>query len=219
MFGRFSIWAFKESQLVKKKIKTPSVQGSKRAQTRVQFFQCLQYISLKNGISFSTLNCAENMWKLPSYPTLLGFSIGLTLGVKYDSILAVRSSNICEKLFTDIGVPRIGSFREKQNGFFLRKRPTVDDLFEGPWLVRTHLRRYSARPRTCTNKTRYEVCHSLLLFIAVSVIRNIWHSSRKGKRHSWMTKFGSLPWTSSCPKCRLGGEMIVPPIPLKVWSV
>ena len=36
------------------------------------------------------------------------------------------------------------------------------------------------------------LCHPLPLFMAVSMIPNMWHSSCKFMRHSWLTKFGVL---------------------------
>ena len=79
---------------------------------------------------------------------LLSFSMGPTLGVKYDLILALRSQifeyfgrNVLQ---TCLGVPRTGSFRKKKvsNLFSLRKRLTVNDLFEGTCLIGTHFRRW-----------------------------------------------------------------------------
>ena len=72
--------------------------------------------------------------------------MGSTLGVKYDLILApyaVRFLNICVKEFTDMPWSScnraVKKTSDKKKALFLRKRPTIFDLFEGLWSVDTFL--------------------------------------------------------------------------------
>ena len=53
-----------------------------------------------------------------------------------------------------------------------------------------HIFGASASPRSLTKKNW--LCHPLALFMAVSMIPNMWHSSCYWMRHSWLTKFGFL---------------------------
>ena len=47
----------------------------------------------------------------------------------------------------------------------------------------------TASPGSWTKKTG---CHPLLLFMAVSMIPNVWHSSSYCMPHSWLTQFGAF---------------------------
>ena len=77
--------------------------------------------------------------------------MGSTLGVKCDLILTLRSQifGYLRDFFlqTCLGVPAIGLFRQKIRGkkkivFFLRKRLSIIEPFEGRWSVGTRFRRW-----------------------------------------------------------------------------
>ena len=75
------------------------------------------------------------------------FSMGATLGVKYDVILVLRSQ-IFEYLretfyrhALEYLEPARSEKKKKEKKIFLRKHLTIADLFEGLWSVGTRFRR------------------------------------------------------------------------------
>ena len=133
---------------------------------------------------------------------LLGFSAYSILGVKCDLMLVRRSQFF--KYFarnfvqTCLGAPGSGSLRKKKTLLFFSsygKRLTVVDLFEGLWLVGSR-ETFSAKggsPKSLTKELA--VSASSTVFMAVSMIPNVWHSSCCCMRHSWLTKFGVIRLT------------------------
>ena len=72
---------------------------------------------------------------------------------------------------------------------------------ENAWLLLTsskacdwsgHILGASASPINRSFLTKKTGCHPLALFMAVSMIPNMWHSSCYCMRHSWLTKFGVI---------------------------
>ena len=78
----------------------------------------------------------------------------------------------------------------KTNGFFLRKRLTVDDLCD--WSVHNFVA-FIAPPLGPRKKQKQFgfMCHPLLLFIPVgTMLRHVWHSSSyRIMQYSWLTFF------------------------------
>ena len=99
------------------------------------------------------------------------------------SVLRIFARNFVQ---TCLGVvPGSGSL--KKNGKIKGFLPTETIIFEGLWLVRTHFRCYSYRQSLVLNKKAGHLCHPLpLLFMAVSMIPNTWHSSCYCMRHSFV---------------------------------
>ena len=144
--------------------------------------------------------CAEKKCNLRSCLVVHIFSMGSTLSVTYDLMLALRSQT-CEYL------PEIiyrhmpwstwnGSFR-----IYVIIYYTYIYIYSygNAWMLLTlletrgwsgHIFAASASPtnRTSTKK----LANPLPLFMAVSMTPNMWHSSRYCKRQLWLIQFGAF---------------------------
>lgn len=110
---------------------------------------------------------------------------------------AVSSSKVCSNSFFRHGLKYREPFRpkkrEKQNSFFLRKPPTVVDLFV-LWMVETQSCRY--RQTLALNTKKLGIPSPPVLYYGQHDTSNMWHSSSYCMlQHVWRY-FGHFAWTS-----------------------
>ena len=124
---------------------------------------------------------------------LLGFSVYSILGVKFDLILVLRSrfvEYLRETLYKHALEHLEAARSEKQRFFFL---PTVNSwLLLASWRPVTGRDTFSALAPVLGPSQKNGLCHPLPLFMAVSMIPNMWHSSCYCMRQSWLTKIGVI---------------------------
>ena len=133
---------------------------------------------------------------------LLIFSMGSTLGVKHDLILALRIQILEYLLETFTGMPwstynrLVQKKKMKKRSFFSTE--TAGHYWPLLTLLeacgrRGHVCATCATPRPCTQKKGF-VFHllPLLLFMAVSMILKMWRSNSHCTRRSWRTEFGTI---------------------------
>ena len=149
--------------------------------------------SLKNGVdiwTFVQLRAKITAWHR-NYLVLVYIRFWALILTQYWSY-AVSSSTFCAKFCTNMPWSTWKRMVQKKKWviFFLS---TVNSylllisLKVCDWSG--HIFGASTSPRSFTKKM---LCHPLPLFMAVSMIPNMWHSSCYCMRHSWLTQFGVL---------------------------